>query len=203
MSSHGKSRTGATRLQSDRRSRIIAAYREGSGLVGIAIICDAAGIRIDPVAPNADSFGAAKCAQARWWCRCPLDAQTVASDAATRVRRRESREKGATSSAALLAQNPPALTLASETVLAAARRRNIALYSDDEITEAALRVAAHIDDVMEKLKRNGGMRTINKSYRECRLASRERGKRVEPYGEWLWKYKENLVREAAKVLRDN
>ena len=200
MKNDGKAEAGGAHPRTDERSRIIAAYREGSGLAGIAIISDAAGTRIRPIASNGDPAAEGEGVQARLWCDRAADAEYVATVAARQILRRESREGGAICPGAFGTEDSLTLSLMREAVLAAAQRRNITLHSDDEVADTALRIALHIEGVMEKLQRSGGMKTMNHSYRKYRLEARE-GERVMSYGEWRRNYKVDLVRKTAKALR--
>jgi len=189
-------RARRARSQSDERSALAAAYREGLGVACITIICDGGGTRI---VPGEYKLGAEHEIQARWWCRRAEDAERVASQAAERLRRRLTSE-GTRSLGALATKD--SLSPACDAVLAAAQRLNIALRSDDELAEEALLVAARVDAEMQKLQQSGGLKSVNKAYRDYRLTAAERGERAMRYDDWMRKYRENLVRQAACALRD-
>lgn len=182
------------RSQLDERSALAAAYREGLGVVCITIICDARGTRI--VAGD-NALGAGQEIGARWWCRRAADAKRVASAATGQLRRRGD---GARPSAAL--ETKDLLTLACDAILAAARRVSVVLQSDDEIAEEASLVAARVDAEMQKLRQSGGLKSVNKAYQEYRLEANRCGKPAIRYDDWMRKYRENLVRQAACALRD-
>ena len=143
--------------------------------------------------------------QARWWCRRATDAARVAAAARARLRRRQSRDGGATPSTAAVAgveaEASPTVLLACASVEAAAKRFNVVLRSDDEILDEAMNVVARVDAEMQKLQHSGGLKSINKAYRSYRLEASGRGERVLRYDEWMRKYRETLVRKLASTLR--
>jgi hypothetical protein len=197
MNGAQKAGAGVARLPSAERAGFILAYREGLALACITIICDAAGTRISATAPidhEGDSI------RARWWCRRAADAGRVAVAAMRQTRRRVSRDAGM-----LSAHKPPAedsRSVACDAVLAAASRLNVVLQSDDEIAAEALLVAARVDAEIEKLQQSGGLKSLNKSYRSYRLEANARGERIVRYREWMRRYRDNLVRQAARALRN-
>jgi hypothetical protein len=184
------------------RDSLVAAYREGLGLACIAIIGDAAGPRIAVMGPGDADPDEEIDVWIRWWCRRAADAQRVASAAARRMRGLESRDGGESSPPRLAAEDSHALSLARNAVLAAARRLKVLLQSDGEIAGEAELIAARIDAEMERLQQSGELKSVNKVYRIYRLETTARGERVVCYAEWMRKYKENLLRQAASALRD-
>ena len=86
------------------------------------------------------------------------------------------------------------LSRACDAVLAAARRLNVVLQSDDEITEEASRVVASIDAKIEAARQSGELKPVNKKYKNYRREAKERGEPAMRYDEWMLKYRENLVR---------
>jgi hypothetical protein len=184
------------------RDSLVAAYREGLGLACIAIIGDAAGPRIAVMGPGDVGPDAETNVWIRWWCRRAADAQRVASASARRMRRLESRAVGASCSPGLAAEGSGAFSSTCDAVLAAAQRLNVLLQSDDEIVDEAAVVAERVEAELEKLKQSGGLKSVNQAYRNYRLEATARGERVVRYAEWMRKYKENLVRQAASALRD-
>lgn len=193
-----KAQARAARRQSAERAVLVAAYREGLVLSCITIICDEAGARISAIASGNGEFNAGRDKQARLWCRRAADANRVASAAKARLRRLQSGEN-MRSPATPAVEDSGLLSRACQTVLAAARRLNVALQSDDEIVEEVLLVVARIDAEIETLRKSGGMKSVNKSYQEYRRAE---GKSAMRYDDWMLKYRENLVRQAASALRD-
>jgi hypothetical protein len=170
--------------------RLVAAYRQGLGLAAIAVISGPHGVRIVAGADaEEDKIDTAECLQARWWCRGISNADDIAAAATARLRRRSSE---ATADAA---------SHAGETVLHAARQRNVDLHTDADIAAHAETAIARIDTELEQLRRAGDLRSVNKSYQAYRLEAASRGERVTPYAQWMLSYREVLVRQLAATLR--
>jgi hypothetical protein len=182
------------------RASVVAAYREGLGLAGIAIVCEAAGARVAAIGPADANPDIETKIQMRWWCRRAADAERVASAAALRMRRLELRGDGASFSPRLV-EDSSVFSSACDAVLAAARRLNVLLQSDDEIADEAALVAARVRAEMQKLQQSGGLKSVNQAYRDYRIEATARGERIVRYAEWMRKYEENLVRQAACALR--
>jgi hypothetical protein len=183
------------RKKTDERCGFAAAYREGLGLVGIAVVCDAAGIRIIAVTfENNSASPADESARACWWCRHAADAVRLAASAAKILRRESDGVPGSDTESA-------AIVHAEAAVLAAAKKLNIALVSEQDIAHEAMNIAARVDAELQQQHAAGGLKSVNKSYRNYRLETSARGERVLRYDEWMQKYKENLVREVASTLR--
>ena len=83
----------------------------------------------------------------------------------------------------------------------ASRRLNVLLQSDDEVADEAALVAARVRAEMQKLQQSGGLKSVNQAYRDYRIEATARGERIVRYAEWMRKYEENLVRQAACALR--
>jgi hypothetical protein len=79
--------------------------------------------------------------------------------------------------------------------------RAAARLSEQQIRSDALIVAARVDAEVERLQRAGGLKSVNKSYRDYRIEAAACGERVRPYVAWLEDYKAELVREIATNLR--
>jgi hypothetical protein len=180
---------------------LIAAYREGLGLSCITIIRDAQGLRVSAIAPGDSELDPKSDVRARWWCRRAADAKRIATAATARLRRRRPGE-GAHSAAELACEHSDLLSQTCGALLAAARRHNVVLQSDDEMAKEALRFAAHVEAKVKGLQKSGGLRSVNRAYRDYRLEANARGERAMPYNDWMQKYLEDLVREAARALRD-
>jgi hypothetical protein len=185
---------------------LIVAYRKGLGLAGVAILSDAAGIRITATGPDDDNAAAAKQAVAtRWWCRKPVAAERVAAAAMKRMRRHQ---------AVPCTGNPAEMTiprgeattdafllLAKAAIVSAAGALGVALYADEEVFQAAMAAAARIDLEVERMQRCGELKPVNKSYQTYRIESSARGERVMRYQDWMQRYKENLLCKLTAALR--
>jgi hypothetical protein len=180
---------------------VVTAYREGLGLAGIAIVCDAAGARVAEIGASDFNPDVDTNIQIRWWCRRPADAERVASTAALRMRRLELRGGGASSPLGVAAEDSRAFSSARDAVLAAARRLSVLLQSDDEIAAEAAVVAERVDVEVERSQQSGELKSVNQAYRNYRVEATARGEHIVPYAEWMRKYRENLVRQAASALR--
>ena len=163
------------------RDALIAAYREGLGLVAIVFSGEDGEFCI--AADRGVSENASEC----WWCCNAADAGRVVSAANTGLRRKST-------NGALDADS-------REAILHAAKRLNAALRSDRDIADEATIVIDRIAAEFEKLRDVGGLRPVNKSYRDYRLQAASRGERVVPYAQWMRTYQQNLVRQAAATLR--
>ena len=74
--------------------------------------------------------------------------------------------------------------------MAAARRCNVVLQTDDEIAEEASRVVASIDAKIETARQNGELKPINEKYKEYRREAKERGEPAMRYDDWMLKFRE-------------
>jgi hypothetical protein len=200
MKRAGKAAAGAAKPQRV-RARVVAAYREGLGLVGIAIVCGAVGARVIVVGPGDAKPDADADVKFRWWCLHAADAQRIASAATRQTRRLESRAGDTSSTLGSAGDVSLALSQARDAVLVAARRLNILLQSDIEIADEAAVVAARIDAEVERMRLRGELKSVNQAYRKYRIEATARGERVMSYAEWMRKRKEKWVREAASTLR--
>jgi hypothetical protein len=196
---------GAVQREAKERSALIAAYREGLGLAAIIAACDAAGIRVMACAPREDGTASAEAAQARWWCQRASDAERICAVATARLRRR--RPGGETPAPPVDASSPcredPAAMRAAarDAIAGAAKRLNVALYSNEEISAEAMRIIVRVDEEIEALRGSREFKSVNQSYRTYRMEASARGEKVTPYAQWLNKYKANLVRQLANALR--
>ena len=163
------------------RDALIAAYREGLGLVAIVISDEGSEIRI--VADQNVPEGMSE----HRWCRNAAEAERVVTAVNASQRRKSA-------SGALAADRRDA-------ILRVAKRLNVALRSDRDIAEEAAVVIDRVADQFEQLRNTGGLRPVNKSYRDYRLDAAARGERVVPYAQWMRTYRENLVRKAAITLK--
>jgi hypothetical protein len=79
--------------------------------------------------------------------------------------------------------------------------RAAARLSDEAIRRDALAVAARVEAEVARLHAAGGLKSVNKSYRQYRLDASARGERVMRYADWMDRYKADLIREIAANLR--
>jgi hypothetical protein len=181
---------------------LVAAYREGLRLARVSLLSGETGICIATERDGSGAEAAGKTVLARWWCRRASEAEWVAAAARARLRRHKAMDRDvALASAAQRATASDAASLAGESIASAAKQLNIALFSDEDISHQAKAVVARIDREIESLQRSGGLRSINKSYREYRIKVSGHGARILRYQDWMRKYREHLVRELAATLR--
>jgi hypothetical protein len=83
----------------------------------------------------------------------------------------------------------------------AAKRLGIVLRSDDEIAGEAAAVIARLEAEIAAQQRAGGLKSVNRGYRDYRLEASARGAKVLRYADWMARYKAKLVRQAAQTLR--
>ena len=169
-------------------ARLIAAFREGFGLAAIAVIDGPDGVRVVAAEPGAEiTCAPAETVHFRWWCPRAYEAASIAAAVAARL---HDRQTGA-----------GAALLACQAVARVAKQRNVDLYCDEEMLEQATAAIARIDDELERLRRSGDLRPVNKSYQAYRRDAAAKGERVVPYAQWMLGYKEALVRKLAATLR--
>jgi hypothetical protein len=189
--------------RADRESKagaaLIAAYREGLGLVAIAIIHTATGIRVAALGNDrCGSLPPDGRIETRWWCRRSSDAARVTAAAVARLQHRESRDKAR--GVAPVASSH-STQLAGMAIAAAAKQCGVTLYSDEETLAAANAMIARVNEEIERLQRTGELKSVNRSYRIYRTETTARGETALPYAKWLDGYKVNLVRRFAAALR--
>lgn len=163
---------------------LIAAYREGLGLVAVTLVTGASGARLICAAdePALDDGAAV---HACWWCASAQQAEWLTEAVARAIRHDDAK------SAARL----------SRAVIDTAKRLGITLRPDAEIARAAVAVVARLDREITTQQRVGGLKSVNRGYRDYRLAASARGDKVLRYAEWMARYKAKLVREVAQNLR--
>jgi hypothetical protein len=188
----------AARREAKSRGALIAAYRDGLGLAGVAVTRGPAGVQIAAIGDGGDYAAADAGDTVRWWCRRTDDAKRVASTATAHLRRLESRDDATKPSAANISSSPGEISAAIEH---AAKRLHVALYSDADICADAERIIARVNDEIETMQRAGQLKSVNQSYRAYRMETAARGEKAAPYADWFNKYKANLVRELAAALR--
>ena len=164
----------------------IAAYREGLGLAAVMLVVDEDGARLVNAAADAPlERGAA--VQARWWCKS-AQAEWLIESAARLAR-------------AAQQDHADAASRLRRAVISAAKRLGIVLRSDDEIAGEAAAVIARLEAEMAAQQRAGGLKSVNRGYRDYRLEASTRGEKVLRYADWMARYKANLVRDIAQNLR--
>jgi hypothetical protein len=169
-------------------ARLVAAFREGFGLAAIAVIDGPNGVRVAVAGPGAEiTCAPAETVHCRWWCPRAFEAASIATAVGARLRNRETRDGAA--------------LLACQAVVRAAKQRHIELHSDEVVVEQAMAAIARIDDELERLRKCGDLRPVNKSYQSHRRDAAAKGERVVPYAQWMLGYKEELVRKLAATLR--
>jgi hypothetical protein len=73
--------------------------------------------------------------------------------------------------------------------------------SEAQLHAGAMDVAARVEAEIARLQATGGLKSVNASYRQYRLATSARGEPVIRYGDWMQRYKANLIRQIAENLR--
>jgi hypothetical protein len=165
---------------------LIAAYREGLALAGVAVIECADGLRIGTIRSE-EALPSGERPVARWWCRRAAEAECVADSAARSFRR--SRQKSAD-------QSMPAC----DAVVRAAQKFGVALCNDADLDQEATHAIARLEAEIATQMRAGALKSVNQSYRQYRLDASSRGERVLPYAKWMDGYKLKLMREIAANL---
>lgn len=196
VATHG----GARRL-----APLIAAYREGWGLVAVAVVHGPAATRIAALQYDHDALAAEEVVAARWWCRRRSEADRVVAAAIARLRRREANEAtdrpSSIESSDSQVASSAAVSLACESIAGAATRLNVVLFTEEEISAEAIRMIGRVDEEMEKLQQAGELKALNRAYRAYRIDASARGETIVRYAEWMGNYRENLVRKLAATLR--
>jgi hypothetical protein len=200
---HKSKRSRAGQGAASGLSPLVAAYREGLGLAAVAVVCGPNGTRVTAIERDAGALGAGETVNMRWWCRRMAEAERVATAATRHLLRRESRGKiGPQDECGFAPADASAPgRLICESIVSAAKRLNVVLHSDDEISSQAMTVIARVDQEIERLRQSGELKSVNRSYRTYRIEASARGEKIVRYSEWMRKYRENLVRELAAMLR--
>ncbi len=195
-----------TTRKADDRAALIAAYRQGLGLAGIAVVRDSAGVRVAAVGhTGSEGLAAAETVQARWWCRRAAEAERVVAAANARRRRPRAGDvaTGAPSAAAQRrpTEMPDMLPLTRESVVRAAKQYDVVLQADEDLDAEAMQVIARVDEEVERLQRAGELKSVNKSYQQYRIETSGRGERVMRYQDWMRQYRRDFVVKLAATLR--
>lgn len=176
---------------------MIAAYREGFSLVAVAVVSAATGKQIAVLdGGSRPALAPGEKVETQWWCRRAADAARVAAVATTRLRRGQSRHE-----ARDFAAPASAFNLAGKTIVVAARQCGVTLYTDEETVTAAMAAIVRVDEGIERLRRAGELKSINRSYKIYRTEKTARGEPALPYARWFSEHKANLVRQLAAALR--
>jgi hypothetical protein len=169
-------------------ARLVAAFREGFGLAAIAVIDGPDGVRVAAAEPGAEiACASAETVHCRWWCPRAFEAASIATAVVARLHNRKSCDGAASA--------------ACQAVIRAAKQRNVELHSDDDVLEQATAAIVRIDDELQRLRKSGDLRPVNKSYQSYRRDAAAKGEPVVPYALWMLGYKEELVRKLAATLR--
>jgi hypothetical protein len=163
---------------------LIAAYREGMGLAPVILIAGENGAWLmcsaeEPV------LEAGEVVHARWWCKSAQQAEWLVDALAPAVQKNDS----------------DATSRLGQAVVTAAKRLGIALRSDEEIAAEAGAVIARLEQEIAAQQRAGALKSVNRAYRDDRLAATARSEKVIRYAEWMERYKAKLVRDIAQNLR--
>jgi hypothetical protein len=159
---------------------LISAYREGLGLTAVTIVAGEDGARL-----MVSDEEAGETVHARWWCKGAQQAEWLV-EAVARGGRKMARD-----SASVL----------RDTVVRSAKRLGISLRSDEEVEREAVAVIARLEGEIASQQRAGGLKSVNRGYRDYRLAASARGEKVLRYADWMERYKAKLVRDIARNLR--
>ena len=162
---------------------LIAAYRDGLGLAPVTLVVGESGAHLVRAAEET-SLAAGESMQARWWCKSAEQADWL-METAIRAQRCED----------------DAASRLADGVLNAARRLGLRLRSDAEIEQEAAAVIARLEQEFAAQQRAGALRSVNRGYRDYRLAATARGEKILRYAQWIERYKAKLVRDVAQTLR--
>jgi hypothetical protein len=163
---------------------LIAAYREGLGLAPVTLIAGETGARLT-YSPAEPALEPGEAVYALWWCKSIEHAEWLV-EAALR---------------AVQASDADAASRLSRAIVTAAKRLGITLRSDEEVAREAAAVIARLEQEIAAQQRAGALKSVNRAYRDYRLAASERGEKVLRYAQWMERYKAKLVREVAQNLR--
>jgi hypothetical protein len=146
---------------------LVAAYREGLGLAAVTLIARETGARLmcsreEPV------LGVGEAVRARWWCKSVQQAEWL-MQAAMRATQRSDVD-----TSSRLHQT-----------LNAAKRLGIMLRSDEKVAREALAVIARLEQEIAAQQRAGALKSVNRGYRDYRLAASARGEKVLRYADWI------------------
>lgn len=107
----------------------------------------------------------------------------------------------------MVCQHPDGVTVARTlpqvifAIECAAARLNVTLTNHDLVLERAHDLSGHINDVMDQLRANGGLRGINQDYKRYRLERQRQGETAWPYWAIMDRIKRVLIRSLAQNQR--
>jgi hypothetical protein len=168
---------------------LITAYRDGLGLVPVILIAGESCARL-LCSGEEPALTAGEAAQARWWCKSAQQGEWLVQTAMRAAQRSDA--------------DPMSRYIAphlGRAVLNAAKRLGITLRSDEEIARDAVAVIARLEQEIAAQQRGGALKSVNRGYRDYRLAASARGEKVLRYADWMERYKAKLVRDIAHNLR--
>ena len=166
----------------DECRRMTAAYRQGLGLVAVAAVPEAGGVRIIALAADGEDSQTPEPSHVRLWCRRQTEAACIAAAAAKIMRRKRNGD-------------------AAEAIRAAAKKLGVAVQTDAEIAGEAMIVAERIALETRKQQQSGALKSLNQAYRSYRLEAGARSERALRYDAWMQRYRADLVRQVAAALR--
>lgn len=74
------------------------------------------------------------------------------------------------------------------------------LQDEEEVRAIALATVQHVEETFERMMHAGGLRDLNRRYREHRLARVAAGERAQPYSAWIANQKVALIRSTADMV---
>jgi hypothetical protein len=163
---------------------LIVAYRDGLGIAAVILIAGESGARLMH-GGDETPLAAGGTVHARWWCKSTEQAEWLVAALAPVSRR----------------TGQAGVSQLCRAVLDAAKRFGIMLRSDEEILAEARAVIARLEQEIAAQQRAGVLRSVNRAYRDYRLAASARGEKVLRYAQWMERYKAKLIREIAQNLR--
>lgn len=86
-------------------------------------------------------------------------------------------------------------------VLAAVARLGTPLWPDAALRPRALAVVEEVERDMERRRRRGDLKSVNREYREARTAAEARGERMPTYGDYMLALTKRMLAECARRSR--
>jgi hypothetical protein len=88
--------------------------------------------------------------------------------------------------------------LAARAIEIVADRLGVWLASDVHIQEHAEAGVCTVEIEVERMKRSGELRDVNRAYREQRIAREATGRKIQPYGVWFANWRLAMIKVAAE-----